>query len=65
MKNKEYVYIGEPLPELNWQEHAQFLTHLEKAVLYSLEKRVLISRSERERCFIEIDALHAREKRQT
>ena len=65
MKNKEYVYIGEPLPELNWQEHTQFLMHLEKAVLYSLEKRVLISRSERKRCLIEIDALHAREKRQT
>lgn len=65
MEDKEYVYTGESLPELNFQEHAQFLTHLEKAILYSLEKRVLISPSERERCFIGIDELHTREKRRT
>lgn len=65
MKHRDYVYTGESHPELNFQDHAQFLTQLEKAILYSLEKRVLISPSERERCITGIDELHDREKRQT
>lgn len=25
MKHREFVYVGEPVPELNEQEHAAFL----------------------------------------
>ena len=64
MKHKEYVYIGGPIPELHFQEPAQFLIHLEKAILYSLEKRSLINRSQRDRCFIGIDNLHAKGEHQ-
>ena len=57
MKPKAYGYIGEPIPSLNGPEHAEFLALLEKSVLYSLEKRNLISRSERDRSLTEIDRL--------
>lgn len=63
--HKEYVYVGESIPELNAQEHRDFLILLEKAVLYSLENRNLISRNQRDRCLIGIDNLYAKDKHQT
>ena len=61
MKGREYVYLGEPIPALTTQEHREFLILLEKAVLYSLEKRNLISPHQRDMCIIGIDGLHAKE----
>lgn len=63
MKSREYVYVGEPIPELTTQEHKEFLILLEKAVLHSLEKRNLISRHQRDRCLVGIDDLHTKEHR--
>ena len=63
--HKEYVYVGESIPELNAQEHRDFLILLEMAVLYSLENRNLISRNQRDRCLIGIDNLYAKDKHQT
>ena len=54
-KYKEYIYAGEPVPELDVQEHAEFFTLMQKAVLYSLEKRNLLSKSQRDRCLAEIN----------
>ena len=61
MKGRDYVFVGESIPELTTQEHEEFLILLEKAVLHSLEKRKLISRHQRDRCLIGIDDLHTRE----
>lgn len=61
MKPKSFELVGEPLPELNWQEYAGFLTHLEKAILYSLEKRKLLDRTQRDNCLADVEALHIRE----
>lgn len=61
MKQKEYVYVGGPVPDLNRQEYAGFLIHLEKSVLYSLEKRALISPSQRDRCLAGIEELHTKD----
>lgn len=52
MKHREFIYTGEPIKELNKQEHAAFLMHLQKSVLFSLEKRNLLTTSQRERCFL-------------
>lgn len=62
MKGRDYVFVGEPIPELATQEHAEFLILLEKAVLHSLEKRKLITRHQRDRCLIGIDGLHSKER---
>ena len=39
--HREFVYVGDPVPELNEQEHAAFLMNIQKSILLSLEKRKL------------------------
>lgn len=55
MKYREFVYVGEPVPELNEREHAAFLVNIQKSILLSLEKRNLLTTSQRERCLIELE----------
>lgn len=58
MKHREFVYVGEPVPELNEQEHEAFLMNIQTAVLLSLEKRNLLTASQRERCLLELEKRH-------
>lgn len=37
MKHREFVYVGEPVLELNEREHAAFLMNIQTAILLSLE----------------------------
>ena len=60
--HREFVYVGDPVPELNEQEHAAFLMNIHKSILLSLEKRKLLTHSQRERCLVEL--LHSRVKKQ-
>lgn len=55
MQAREFVYTGEPVPELNVREHAAFLMNLQKAILFSLEKRKLMTPSQRERCILMLE----------
>lgn len=55
MKHREFVYVGEPVPELNEREHAAFLMDFQKSILLSLEKRNLLTASQRERCLLELE----------
>ena len=55
MKHREFVYVGDPVPELNEQEHAAFLENIQKAILLSLEKRNLLTASQRECCLLELE----------
>lgn len=55
MKHREFIYVGEPVPELNEQEHAAFFMNFQKSILLSLEKRNLLTASQRERCLLELE----------
>lgn len=55
MKKEKFVYTGVSVPELNWQEHGEFLMNVQRAVLFSLEKRELLTSSQRERCLAELE----------
>lgn len=55
MKQKEFVYVGKPVPELNEQEYAAFLLNFQKSILLFLEKRELLTHSQRERCMAELE----------
>ena len=55
MKHREFIYVGEPIPELNEREHAAFLVNFQRSILLSLEKRNLLTASQRERCLLEIE----------
>ncbi len=55
MKHREFRYVGEPVPELNEREHAAFLMNFQRSILLSLEKRNLLTASQRERCLLELE----------
>ena len=55
MKHREFIYVGEPVPELNEREHAAFLMNMQRSILVSLEKRNLLTASQRERCLLELE----------
>ena len=55
MKHREFRYVGEPVLELNEQEHAAFLMNIQRSILLSLEKRNLLTASQRERCLLELE----------
>lgn len=46
--HRDFIYIGEPIPKLNEQEHGAFLLLVQRSVLYSLEKRGLLTQTQRE-----------------
>ena len=56
MKKRKYTYTGNSVPELTWQEHEEFFFLIQRAVLFSLEKRSLITSWQRERCLAELES---------
>ncbi|MDD2958368.1 MAG: hypothetical protein PHR92_07550 [Lachnospiraceae bacterium] len=55
MKGRDFVYVGETVPQITEEEHAAFLLQLEKAILASLEKRELLDHGQYQRCAWEIE----------
>ena len=52
---QEFVYTGEPMPRLDEPEYAAFLTEIQKAIFWSLEKRKLLTPTQREHCLRELE----------
>ncbi len=48
MKPRNWEYVGEPVPEINLKENADFIFHLQKSMLLSLVKRDLLTTSQME-----------------
>lgn len=59
MEPKEYVYTGEPVPDLTQPEWEEFLFQLQRAVICSLEKRGLLSHGQAAQCMAEIEIRRA------
>lgn len=55
VKHREFTYVGEDIPELDEREYAAFLMNFQRAILLSLEKRNLLTASQRERCLPELE----------
>ena len=55
MKHREFRYVGDSVPELNEQEHAEFFMNIQRSILLSLEKRNLLTASQRQRCLLELN----------
>lgn len=62
MKPKEYLYVGEPVPDLMEPQYSEFLLHLQKSILYSLEKRNLLTHAQKEHCVAEIEKQCTKER---
>ena len=61
--HREFVYVCDPVPELNEQEHAAFLMNIQKSILLSLEQRKLLTHSQRERCLEELEKQHSQSQK--
>ncbi len=55
MKCREFVYVGEPAPQITEQEHAAFYLRFQKSILASLEKKKLLTHSQYNRCIEEME----------
>ncbi len=62
LSHREFFYAGEDVPELNSRESREFLFNIQKALLLSLEKRMLITTAQREQCIIELEKQIERKK---
>ena len=63
MKCREFVYVGEPAPQITEQEYAAFYLQFQKSILASLEKKKLLTHSQYNRCIEEIENQYSRKKR--
>lgn len=52
---REFVYSGDPPPELKGEEYEAFLMNIQRSVLFSLEQRKLLSPEQRKRCLAELE----------
>ena len=60
--HREFVYVGDPVPEINEQEYGAFLLGFQKALLASLKKRALLNHSQYERCIDELEKQYRRKR---
>lgn len=58
MSHHDYIYAGDPIPELSEKESASFFLNLQKAIIYSLEKRSLLTSAQRSRCIARLEKQH-------
>lgn len=54
-KEREFIYVGEPIPKITKENHADFILHYQKSILLSLVKRNLLTLSQCERCMEELE----------
>ncbi|MCI8402705.1 MAG: hypothetical protein HFI38_11575 [Lachnospiraceae bacterium] len=63
MKCREFIYVGEPSPQITEQEHAAFYLHFQKSILASLEKRNLLTHLQYSRCIEEMEKQYGQKNR--
>ena len=63
MKYREFFYVGDPVPELNEQEHAAFLMNIQRSIILSLEKRKLLTQSQRVRCLATLEKQYSQKQK--
>lgn len=63
MKCREFVYVGEPAPQITEQEHTAFYLQFQKSILASLKNRELLTHSQYEHCIEEIEKQYSKNNR--
>jgi len=64
LKQREFVYAGEPIPKIDKYKNADFLLNLQKSMLLSLTRRKLLNTSQMERVMDEIERQHCTKMKQ-
>ena len=62
LSHREFIYVGDPLPELTSQNHSAFLMLVQESILLSLKDRKLLNDSQFERCLNELNGLNMQEQ---
>ncbi|WP_310602278.1 hypothetical protein [Anaerosporobacter sp.] len=65
MKYREFIFVGEHIPQLTEKEDEAFLLHYQNSILVSLKKRKLLSDSQYERCVEELKKQYVTIQNQT
>ena len=63
MKCREYIYVGESVPQVTEQEYTAFYMQFKKSILTSLKKRELLTYSQYDRCIEEIEKQYRKNNR--
>ena len=58
MSHHDYIYCGDPIPELSEKENPSFFLNLQKAIICSLEKRSLLTSAQCGRCIAQLEKQH-------
>lgn len=61
-KEREFEYVGDPVPKIDLRENAAFLLQLQKSMLLSLAKRELLSSSQIERIMEKLELQYKKKK---
>jgi len=59
-KEREFVYVGKPIPKIDPVKNADFLLQLQKSMLLSLVQKKLLNASQMERVMDELENQHHR-----
>ena len=54
-KERDFVYVGDPIPKIENDIHANFLLNYQKSILNALLKKNLLTPSQCERCLEELE----------
>lgn len=63
MQHREFIYVGDPVPELDEKEYSEFYLHFQKSILAALEKKGLLTHSQYNRCVEETEKRRCKKKR--
>ena len=62
LSHREFIYVGDPFPELTSQNNSAFLMLIQESILLSLKDRKLLNHSQCERCLNELNEQNMREQ---
>ena len=62
LSHREFIYVGDPFPELTSQNNSAFLMLIQESILLSLKERKLLNHSQCERCLNELNEQNMREQ---
>ncbi len=54
-RKTEYVYVGDRIPKINFEQHSEFILIYQKSILLSLVERKLLTIEQYERCVEELE----------
>jgi hypothetical protein len=57
-KKREFVYVGNPIPKIDNDNHTSFILNYQQSILLALVKRNLLTLPQYERCVEKLEQQH-------